>query len=269
MIRVATPWSTAEIYLYGAHVAQFQKHGDPSLLFLSRSSVFVPGKPIRGGIPVIFPWFGQRADKPGMHGVVRTRDWDLADVAVAADGRVAVRFRLPEQPESTGCAVEFTVTVADTLGAELAVANQSAAEIEFESCLHTYFTVGDIDTVSIAGLNGVDYLDKVEAFKRKTETNDAIRIASEVDRVYLDTPHAVEIRDGSLRRAIRIEKENSLSTVVWNPWVAKARAMPDFGDEEYKHMICVESGNVSLNPVKLGGGQTSRLKVLYSSLPLK
>ncbi|CAG8812728.1 18139_t:CDS:1, partial [Gigaspora rosea] len=31
---------------------------------------------------------------------------------------------------------------------------------------------------------------------------------------------------------------------VWNPWI-KARSISDFGDEEYKNMVCVEPGTVT------------------------
>jgi D-hexose-6-phosphate mutarotase len=52
---------------------------------------------------------------------------------------------------------------------------------------------------------------------------------------------------------------------VWNPWIAKAKAMPDFCDEEYREMVCVESGNVADNRLTLAPGETSRLKVRLSS----
>jgi glucose-6-phosphate 1-epimerase len=181
-----------------------------------------------------------------------------------------VRLQMPEcgdSPECPACAVEYLVTVNVALTAELMVMNRSGREFVFENCLHTYFAVGDIGAVIIKGLKGVDYLDQLEAFARKTETNDAIRIASEVDRVYLDTQHAVEIQDASLRRTILVEKEGSSSTVVWNPWIEKSKAMQDFGDEEYQQMVCVESGNVALNKIHLAPGQTSRLKVILSSKP--
>src|SRR5262249_21931835 len=131
------------------------------------------------------------------------------------------------------------------LGLELIVTNTSkASKLEFEECLHTYFAVEDITATSVAGLKGVSYLDKTASFAKKSETEEAIRISSEVDRVYLDTKGTVEIRDEQLKRVIRVEKENSSSTVVWNPWIAKAQAMVDFGNEEYQKMVCVESGNV-------------------------
>lgn len=104
---------------------------------------------------------------------------------------------------------------------------------------------------------------------RKTESRDIIRIESEVDRAYLDTTGVVEILDANFGRTIRVTKENSDSTVVWNPWIDKAQQMADFGNDEFKRMVCVESGNVSTNAIKLPPGGSSTLKVVLSSEPLK
>ena len=106
---------------------------------------------------------------------------------------------------------------------------------------------------------------RTDALKHQAE---AIKIASEVDRIYLDTTGVVEILDSKLRRRIRIEKSGSASTVVWNPWTAKAQQMPDFGNEEYRQMVCVESGNVAGNKIILPPSQSSVLKVTISSAPL-
>ena len=264
-MEVTTPWSRAEIYFHGAHVTQFQRHGEPPLLFLSQCSRFESGAPIRGGIPIILPWFGKPADKPGQHGIARIREWELKEVVSPADGSVNLRLGLPEQPELSGCVVDYVVGVSDTLTAELILTNKSTQALKFENCLHTYFTVGDINAVSVTGLKGVDYLDSLENRKAKTEANDAIRFTAEVDRIYVNSSQATEIRDESLRRVIRVEKEHSLSTVVWNPWIAKAKAMPDYGDDEYQRMVCVESGNVAQNEIALPPGETSRLKVKLSA----
>jgi glucose-6-phosphate 1-epimerase len=271
LLEITTAWSKAEIYLHGAHVTHFGRRGEPPLLFLSQRSRFETGQPIRGGIPVIFPWFGKREDLGGQHGFARHQPWELMEIAAAPDGAVAVRLRLPDCPDAPGCrpcTVEYVVTVGDSLAAELIVTNKSDGEFVFENCLHTYFTVGDINTISVEGLSGADYLDHLAGFARKTEIGDAIRFDREVDRIYLDAPHTVIIRDPSLRRSVRIEKSGSASTVVWNPWIAKAKAMPDFGDDEYKQMVCVESGNVAANKIKLPPGESSTLKVTLSSEPL-
>lgn len=268
-LAITTAWSTAEIYLHGAHVTHFQKPGEPPLLFLSEESRFEPGVPIRGGIPIIFPWFGKPAGKPGQHGFVRNRSWTLKEIKAKDTGIITVRLMLPPCPElgDGAIAVEYAVTVGDTLSAVLSVTNRSALAYVFESCLHTYFTIGAIDTLKVVGLQGVAYLDSLDGHQRKIEAPDAIGFVGEVDRTYVNTPHRVEIHDAALQRVIRVEKTGSASTVVWNPWLAKAKAMPDFGNEEYQRMVCVESGNVAENHVTLAPGATATLTVKFSSGP--
>ncbi len=272
MLEISTAWSTAEIYLHGAHVTQFKKKDEPPLLFMSQCSRFAEGQPIRGGIPVIFPWFGPR-EGLGQHGFARVKPWDLKEFPPAPDGSVSVRFRLPDCPEASGFpafTAEYIVTVNQGLTLQLVVTNQSKdTEFSFENCLHTYFDVGDVTAVSLSGLKGVSYLDKVAGFVEKTETSDALRIASEVDRIYLNTTGTVDILDPRLGRKIRVEKQGSASTVVWNPWITKSRQMPDFGDEEYERMVCVESGNVASNGISLPPGASSTLTVKLSSETLK
>jgi glucose-6-phosphate 1-epimerase len=131
----------------------------------------------------------------------------------------------------------------------------------FEEALHTYFAVADVRQVSVEGLANTDYLDKVENFKRKTQSPEPIRIVGETDRVYLNTTSTCVVRDPGLGRTITIEKEGSGTTVVWNPWIAKAKAMPDFGDDEWPHMICVETANVGDGAVRLEAGRSHQMKV--------
>jgi glucose-6-phosphate 1-epimerase len=268
-VVVTSKFSTAEIYLHGAHVTHFQKYGEPPLIFLSKQSLFADGKAIRGGVPICFPWFGARAGNV-MHGIARLAEWKLVETNELPDGSVRVNFLLPEnlltQAGWPAVKVNFIVTAGETLTLELVTQNTSAQDFIFEDCLHTYFHVGDISQVAITGLKDVSYLDKVEGFAHKLETNDAIKITSEVDRVYLNTTGAVEIADASLRRKIVIEKSGSVSAVVWNPWIDKAKAMADFGDDEYKQMVCVESGNVGESKITLAAGKTATLKVVLQSL---
>ena len=268
-IIVTSSAATAEIYLHGAHVTGFQKNGEPPIIFLSKKSLFAPGKAIRGGVPICFPWFGPRAGDVA-HGFARITEWELSKTAATPDGHVTVHLRLPEipaRPETKALSTEFIVTVSDRLTMELRVTNTSGQEILFESCLHTYFAVGDISQASITGLHGVQYVDKVENAAHKLEASDAIRISSEVDRVYLNTTGPVEIHDAKLRRKISVTKTGSASTVVWNPWIDKAKAMADFGAEEYHNMVCIESGNVADNKITLAPGKTASLKATLASQP--
>ena len=269
-IEVLTRHSTAEIYLHGAHVTNFQKKGEPPLLFTSQFSRFAPNQPIRGGVPIIFPWFGSREGEPA-HGFARLADWELIETATLPAGGATLRFSLPDVPEAATWppfAAYYIVTVTDQLALELVVVNASADQtFTFENCLHTYCAVGDINSVTVLGLKGVSYQDKVDHFTQKTETNDSIRISSEVDRVFLDTASPIEIHDPSLKRIVRIEKSGSQSTVIWNPWVTKSQQIPDFGTDEFRRMLCVETGNVDQNRITLPPGEAAVLKTIVSSRP--
>jgi glucose-6-phosphate 1-epimerase len=270
-VEVKTKWSCAEIYLHGAHVTDFQLNGQPSLLFLSQCSRFTPSQPLRGGVPVIFPWFGPREGE-AMHGFARTTTWHLHETTALPEGGATLRFSLPDTAGAglwSSFSANYVVTVSDRLSLELIITNTSRnQQFTFEDCLHTYFTVGDITQAVIRGLKGTAYLDKVEGYAQQTEAADEITVSSEVDRIYLDTTATVEIHDRSLRRKILVEKSGSNSTVVWNPWIAKAQQMPDFGDEEFKQMVCVESGNVARNKLTLAPGHSHVLRVTLSSAPL-
>jgi D-hexose-6-phosphate mutarotase len=270
-LEINTAHSNAEIYLHGAHLTHFQRKNEPPVLFMSQFSRFNEGLPIRGGIPVIFPWFGAREGEPA-HGFARTQEWNLREVSQLAQGAVCLRMTLPDSPSAAlfpKFNTEFSVTVGKTLLAELTVGNASQNEdFTFETCLHSYFCVGDIAAASVTGLKGVDFLDKTENFARKTERAEHIKITQETDRVYLDTGAPVEIHDSRLQRRIRIEKSGSLSTVIWNPWITKAQQMPDFGNDEFHQMICVESGNVAENRITLPAGKSCSMKVEISVLPL-
>lgn len=271
MLEIRTAWSTAVVYLHGAHVTHFQKAGEPPLLFLSKMSRFTAGEPIRGGVPVILPWFGAREGQPS-HGFARLLAWHLEEVTFLRSGEVNVRLRLPTLEDYRGFtpfAAEYNVTIGRRLRLALSVTNATPdRELVLEDCLHTYFAVSDIARTSVAGLRGVRYLDTVGERAERVETARAIRFTGETDRIYLHTPHTIEIHDRGWKRRIVIEKEGAATTVVWNPWIEKAQRMPDFGNEEYRQMVCVESGNAGPDRLTLAGGQTAALAVTLSSAPL-
>ena len=154
---------------------------------------------------------------------------------------------------------------------ELIATNNSADQtLEMENCLHTYFQVGDIGAVSITGLQGASYVDNAGDGHGalKSDGEPVLRITRETNRLYQDNAGPVEIRDENLKRTIHVEKSNSDSTVVWNPWTTQ-KLPDDFDQAEHKHMVCVEAGNIKRNKISLAPGKTSALKVVLSSTPFK
>lgn len=262
-LRVETPDCSALVYQHGAHVALWGPREGPPVLFMSEASDFSPDKPIRGGVPLIFPWFGPRDGAPG-HGTARITAWDLTESLLLPGGDVRLRFTLPEHGDSTS--VVFVVTLGATLRMELIVSNTGGSPFTFENCLHTYFQIADIHQTEVRGLRGVSYTDQLLSLTR-IEEHGAIRFTAETDRVYQNTTATTEIADPVLGRLIRVRKSGSLSTVVWNPWIDKAARMPDFGDDEYLRMLCVESGNIREHAITLAPGESSTLEVEISVSP--
>jgi glucose-6-phosphate 1-epimerase len=250
VVRVTTPAASAEIYLHGAQVTAWRPAGAEEVIFLSERSHWEDGRAIRGGIPICFPWFRAKADdgKAPAHGFVRTREWRLESITAQENGSVSV-VCFTESDESTRrwwpheFRVTYWVTIGEALGLKLTVKNTGAAPFRFEEALHTYFSVGDAQGVRVRGLDGVKYLDNTDGNREKVQQGDVV-FAAPTDNAYLNTDAALELIDPGLKRAIRTEKENSATTVVWNPWRQGAAALSDLGEDEWQRMTCVEACNI-------------------------
>jgi glucose-6-phosphate 1-epimerase len=266
-LNISTPIASAEIYLHGAQLTSWRPAGAEEVIFLSQQSQFEAGRAIRGGIPVCFPWFRNKLDDPKApsHGVVRTKAWQLDSVAHQGD---VVTVSLSTESDAGTRAWwphDFHLVHRATFGAELAqelvMTNTSAAPVRFEEALHTYYRVGAAEAVRIRGLDGVTYLDNTDANREKRQEGDIV-FTAQTDRAYMDTTHAVEIHDPTLRRRIRLVKENSRTTVVWNPWSTGAQSLADLGDEEWRTMACVEASNMRACGVDLGPGEQHTMKTV-------
>ncbi|HLP97189.1 MAG TPA: D-hexose-6-phosphate mutarotase [Sideroxyarcus sp.] len=268
--EVANQHALSNIALQGAHIATFQPRGEEPLVWLSPKAKFAPGKSIRGGVPICWPWFGPHKNDsklPG-HGYARTVPWDVLETKALPDGATFLRFGLVESDATRAqwphaSTVQLEVTVGKALRVELVTTNTGKAAFELGEALHTYFQISDVANMTIRGLENCEYLDKVQDFARFTQ-KDGIVIASEVDRVYVNTPSDCVIEDKGMKRAIRIAKQGSQSTVVWNPWTEKAEKMGDFGPALHRDMVCVESGNALENVITLNPGETHKLVAVYS-----
>jgi glucose-6-phosphate 1-epimerase len=247
-----------ELYLQGAHLTMWQPRGVRPILFTSPNSGFAPGRAIRGGIPIIFPWFGpsRHASAAPQHGFARTAPWHLDGVETAGRESLTLTFSLSDSDVGSPFWPEpfratYTVVLAQTLSLRLAVQNLARHPIIFEEALHTYFAISDITNIGISGLAGTTYIDKTDAARRKRQTAGLVTITAETDSVYLDTPGQCSIEDRGWRRRVVIKKDAAASSVVWNPWAEKAAAMADLGDTAWRGMVCVEAGNIADNEIGL------------------
>lgn len=255
------------VAVQGGHVVRFQPHGAQPLLWVSRLSSYAAGTSIRGGIPVCWPWFAQHPSDPQLpfHGFVRARMWQVRAAAALPDGAVQLRLGIASSQATLAIwphefDLELVVTAGRALHAELVARNTGAAPCVIGGALHSYFQVGDVAQISIHGLAGCTYIDKVDAGARKVQAG-PVTISGETDRIYLDTAATCAIDDPVLGRRISIAKTGSTTTVVWNPWIAKARAMADCADEEYRDFVCVETANAGADVYELAPGAEHRMSV--------
>ncbi len=270
-IRISTPRCEAEVYLHGAHVTHFQPAGKAPLLFLSAASHFAPGRAIRGGVPVIFPWFGPRTGRPDSpaHGFARTLPWSVEALADDDHGNITLILRL-DSDETTRAhwphdfILRHRITFGVNLDMQLEVENISATAFQFEEALHTYLAVADVREIAITGLENTPFLDKTNALQREQQSADPIRITGETDRVYLNTHTACILDDPKLARRISVAKSGSDTTVIWNPWIAKAKAMADFGDDEWPAMMCIETANAGPSAITLAPGAAHAMRATVS-----
>lgn len=265
-VRITTPLASAEVYLHGAHVTQFQPSGHEPMLWLSAKSMYQTGKAIRGGVPICFPWFGPRGGDgvSPAHGFARISEWQVEAVGQGIDGVVELILSLGSNEHMRNIwphafSAKYRVRIGSSLELSLSVTNEDPVAFIFEEALHTYLVVGDVRQVSVSGLEGTMYIDKTDGLKHKPQGNERMTILGETDRVYFDTRAACVLDDGAMDRRIAIAKHGSDSTVVWNPWIAKSKAMADFGDDEWMGMICIETCNVGANQITLQPGATHEL----------
>jgi glucose-6-phosphate 1-epimerase len=271
-LRVTAPSASAEIYLQGAQITSWQPANAQEVLFLSEQSHWQSGKAIRGGIPICFPWFRSKADDSSApaHGFVRTKEWRLDSMRAESES-VVVTFST-EDDESTrrwwphSFRLVHILSIGSSLRLQLVVTNTGQSSFRFEAALHTYFRVSQAEGVSVRGLDQVAYLDNVNGNREKTQSGDLI-FSGKTDNAYIDILGAAELIDPAGRRTLRTEKDNSATTVVWNPWQEGAASLSDLGDEEWRQFACVEASNILGSAISLAPGQTHRLQAILSVVP--
>ncbi len=272
-LRLSLPTATAEIYLQGAHVAAYRPVGTGPILWRSVWSNYLPGKPLRGGVPLCWPWFGphpQTSDLP-MHGLARTRTWEVREVAAEGDAAriiLATKFDGSDAGWPHPTELELAVTVDAALDLELRTRNAGTAPLTLSEALHTYLNVADVRRISVHGLGGTEYLDRTRDPACLRQPAGPLKFTEETDRVFMATEGAVTVEDPLMQRRLVVSKRGSRSTVVWNPWINKARNLPDYGDDEWPGMVCIETANVATDAVTVAPGQTHALGTRIEVQPL-
>ena len=263
VLEIDHPAATARIALHGAHVMDWTPAGESPVLYMSPDAMIELGKPIRGGIPICWPWFGPHATdaaKPA-HGFVRTEMWKVEEVMSSGERVEVVLGLVSSDATRTMWPHDFALRLRVSVGEELEVAltarNVGDASWTMTGALHSYFTVADVTQAMIRGLHGAQFVESRLSPEKRPQSG-AVKIDQEVDRIYLSDA-AVEVADPVKGRTIIIEKSGSLSTVVWNPWIEKSKRLADLPDDAYLHFLCIETTNAGEDTITIPAGGEHQL----------
>lgn len=271
ILRISNEHAESSIFTYGAHVASFKPKRADEMLFISPYSKFEEGQPIRGGIPICFPWFGKHETREDLqlHGLVRTKIWDVVGTATEADGSTTVVLSTHDDEYSRSIwphrfSIQLTVFIAKELTMILEVKNIDDKPFTFGEAFHTYFSVGDLEQCNIIGLNGLQAIDRMKSDTVYVQSGD-VKVSGAFTRVYRDAGKHVTLADPVASRSIRMEQDRLRHVVVWNPGEHAAMNNAEIL-EAYKDFLCVEHANFLDAAIDLNPGETHRSKLVLSIL---
>lgn len=212
------------IHAHGAHVTSARTTlGE--LFYVSSTSNFSSGGAIRGGVPIIAPWFAQFLGEQ-QHGWARRRPWEVTRTDVGFSGAYAEDgLQLNLDVGALGNSVRFRLTISNT--------TEESRRVQL--AYHPYFAVSDIAEIHLAGLEGLRALDRATGETRIIDHD--VTFDGLVDQIVAGTP---EVRIVDKDRVITVSSQGADSTVIWNPGEHTADRMPDIGPREWNKFVCVE-----------------------------
>ncbi|THG81715.1 D-hexose-6-phosphate mutarotase [Pseudomonas sp. A-1] len=281
--RVRTANADLLIAEQGAQILSYRQGDEPPLIWLSEQARGLRGQSVRGGVPVCWPWFGDLARNPAallaqyrgeaapFHGLVRNLPWECRESVIDGD-EARLLFAcpqaesgLPDWPHAVD--VELEIRLGDRLQLQLRSHNRGQRPVWLSQALHSYFAVSDIHKVNIAGLDGSRYIETLDGWREYRQAG-PLQFAGETDRIYLDLPPRLELRDTGWQRRICLQSRSSRSAVLWNPWIDKAQRLSQFAEDAWQRMLCIETANVLDDCVQLAGGESHSLELCLWGEPL-
>lgn len=257
---VDVPAARAVVHLDGAHLTSWAPAGESDLVWLSPDSAFGPGEAIRGGIPLVGPWFGPGRDgaMTVKHGWLRNVRWELVSAILDGDD-VVLELVTPQD------AAKLTGSVIFRIGAELSVdltITAGAKALEIEAALHTYLAVGDVRRIEIQGLENEEYLDNTQGLAAAVLGDEPLCLTGSTDRI-IDSHGEVTVIDEVASRRIVSAPRGTAKTIVWNPWDELVTGMADLPDSAWPEFVCIEPAVAKDAFVSLEPGASHSLGVTY------
>ncbi|HMP30766.1 MAG TPA: D-hexose-6-phosphate mutarotase [Saprospiraceae bacterium] len=245
LLHVENQFSNATISIYGGQILSWIPKKSNEVLFLSEKALFDSKSAIRGGVPICWPWFGNKEGCEA-HGFARNQLWSLTNIL--EDGNFTdVQLTLNHSDHKyEGVFLTLKFRISESLEISLITLNNSSETLIFTQALHTYLYVSEITNVEIEGLSNVEFYNKLTDTFNVCST-EKLKIEGEIDQIFRTRGKQILIDN---YRKILIETKGSTDTVIWNPWINKSKSMKDLHEDDYLRFLCIEAANI-LEPIKL------------------
>ncbi len=258
----------------GAQILHYQ-HGTQPVIWHSEQASYQSGQPVRGGVPLCWPWFGALTRNPlpvqamhgnpataTAHGGVRGLDWQLLGIEQQG-ATVILQFLydsrqqpLPHWPHAAE--LRLDIRLDQRLSLSLRSRNLGDQSLHLSQALHSYFAVSDIRQIRVLGLDSCRYIETLEDWQERHQQG-ALQFSGETDRIYLDVPSRLALIDNGWNRRILLETQGSRSAVLWNPWLEKAQRLSQFANDAWQRMLCIETANIWDDCIELAPGASHEL----------
>lgn len=253
------PLFSATISEFGGQLLNFEPIDSQPLVWLSNSAKLDCSKPIRGGAPICWPWFGPAPthfEGEPQHGYARNLSWQLESLTESEEQvNLVLTPKLPEPlNEKLQLALKLEYTFNKAAEITLSTTNVGNHAFELSAAIHTYLNIPSSPDTEIPDLLNCVYMDKLtNSIEQQSEP---FQLNQAMDRIYHYQDANLEVVNKNTK--VQITNDGHDSIVVWNPWKQGSEAMVDFDDNGYLSMLCVESAltrGYSLMP-----GNTHKLK---------
>ncbi|URN97437.1 D-hexose-6-phosphate mutarotase [Leclercia adecarboxylata] len=273
----------AQISQQGAQLLSYGKHEEPQIIWGNPHAEYMNDVPVRGGIPVCFPWFGDFTQNPDavkkmaiqggsdllpFHGLVRQSVWDFEGLNETG-GQVTMTFSLGIKENDYfawrhNCHIKIEYIISDNLQVTLTVCNPNNYPLSVTLALHSYYHVSDVESIKLKGLASHKYYDALDAWSLKNQDEEPF-VNEEMARTFTDRTGDIAIIDPYYRRKIVITSLNSSSCVLWNPYDKRALQLDQFSGEAWKEMLCIETARVKDDYLAVPPNSTESVMLLVST----
>jgi glucose-6-phosphate 1-epimerase len=253
IIHVSNAFGAGRVSVQGAQLLDWQVKGQQPMLWCSDAKHWQPGEPIRGGIPLCFPWFGpaptgKATAVPGpAHGFARRLNWRLVhhhDYQLGSE----LLFELTDNPTTRALwphafIARIRIQLGHCINVGFSYETVGVKGVNATAALHSYLHVKDIEQVGLLGL-GPRYREAGQL-----QRNGQVTLLQGVtDRIYdAPTPYTT-INDLGYNRTLSLWHRGHSDVVLWNPW----QELTDAPEQQWRNFVCLETARIH-RPLGAGG----------------